>query len=253
VLNLALNARDAMPDGGKLTLETGNVHLDESYASANSDVQPGAYVLVAVSDTGTGIPAAIRERVFEPFFTTKEVGKGTGLGLSMVYGFVKQSGGHIKIYSEEGQGTTIKLYLPPARDLDHVAEVTPIAPIEGGEETILVVEDDPLVRAFVIMQLKSLGYTILATGNGAEALNLIEQGADFDLLFTDVMMPGGMNGRQLAAEALKRRPSLKVLFTSGYTEDAMVHHGRLDPGVLLLAKPYRKSDLAQMIRAAIDG
>jgi PAS domain S-box-containing protein len=252
VLNLALNARDAMPDGGKLTLETGNVHLDESYASANSDVQPGAYVLVAVSDTGTGIPAAIRERIFEPFFTTKEVGKGTGLGLSMVYGFVKQSGGHIKIYSEEGHGTTIKLYLPRARELDHVAEVTPVAPIEGGEETILVVEDDPLVRSFVTTQLESLGYTTLTASNGAEALRMIEQGAAFDLLFTDVIMPGGMNGRQFAEEALRRRPSLKVLFTSGYTEDAMVHHGRLDPGVLLLAKPYRKSDLAHMIRAAID-
>src|SRR6185436_14704975 len=181
LLNLAVNARDAMPAGGKLTLETANVTLDENYAQTHADVRPGQYAMIAVSDTGAGIPAALREKVFEPFFTTKEVGKGTGLGLSMVYGFVKQSGGHIKIYSEEGQGTTIKLYLPPARDLDHVAEVTPIAPIEGGEETILVVEDDPLVRAFVIMQLKSLGYTILATGNGAEALNLIEQGADFDL------------------------------------------------------------------------
>jgi PAS domain S-box-containing protein len=253
VLNLALNARDAMPDGGKLTFETRNVELDESYARANSDVQPGPYVLVAVSDTGTGIPAAIRDRVFEPFFTTKGVGKGTGLGLSMVYGFVKQSGGHTAIYSEEGRGTTIRLYLPPARQLDEAAaEPAPATPIEGGHETILVVEDDPLVRAFVTRQLESLGYTTLAASNGAEALRMIEQGAAFDLLFTDVIMPGGMNGRQLAEEALKRRPSLKVLFTSGYPEDAIVHHGRLDPGVLLLAKPYRKSDLAHMVRAAIN-
>jgi CheY-like chemotaxis protein len=253
LLNLALNARDAMPGGGKLTLESGNVYLDESYLKANSDVRPGPYVLVAVSDTGTGIPAAISDRVFEPFFTTKEVGKGTGLGLSMVYGFVKQSGGHIQIYSEEGHGTSIKLYLPRAEDPDAAVVAPPVAPVEGGQESILVVEDDPLVRAFVIMQLKSLGYTILATSNGAEALKLIEQGADFDLLFTDVMMPGGMNGRQLAAEALKRRPSLMVLFTSGFTEEAILHHGHLEPGVLLLPKPYRKSDLAHMIRAAIDG
>jgi PAS domain S-box-containing protein len=252
LLNLALNARDAMPDGGKLTLETGNVHLDESYARVNSDVQAGPYVLVAVSDTGTGIPAAIRDRVFEPFFTTKDVGKGSGLGLSMVYGFVKQSGGHIAIYSEEGHGTAIKLYLPRAPELASLAEVVPAVPIEGGHETVLVVEDDPPVRALVITQLESLGYTALAASNGAEALRMIEQGVAFDLLFTDVIMPGGMNGRQLAEEALKRRPSLKVLFTSGYPQDAIVHHGRLDPGVLLLAKPYRKSDLAHMIRAAIN-
>jgi len=250
VLNLALNARDAMPGGGRLTLETRNVYLDENYARANSDVEPGSYVMIAVSDTGTGIPAAIRDRVFEPFFTTKDVGKGTGLGLSMVYGFAKQSGGHIKIYSEEGHGTTIKLYLPGARELD-ATDVAPGSPIEGGHETILVVEDDPPVRALVTTQLESLGYTVLAASNGREALRMIEQGAEFDLLFTDVIMRGGMNGRQLAEEALKHRPSLKVLFTSGYPQDAIVHHGRLDPGVLLLAKPYRKSDLAHRIRAAI--
>ena len=252
VLNLALNARDAMPGGGRLTLETRNVYLDENYARANSDVEPGSYVMIAVSDTGTGIPAAIQDRVFEPFFTTKDVGKGTGLGLSMVYGFVKQSGGHIKIYSEEGHGTTIKVYLPGARELDAATDVAPASPIEGGHETILVVEDDPPVRELVTTQLESLGYTVLAASNGREALRMIEQGAEFDLLFTDVIMRGGMNGRQLAEEALKRRPSLKVLFTSGYPQDAIVHHGRLDPGVVLLAKPYRKADLAHMIRAAID-
>jgi PAS domain S-box-containing protein len=251
LLNLALNARHAMPSGGKLTLETGNVFLDENYAKAHSDVQPGPYVMVAVSDTGTGIPAAIRDRVFEPFFTTKDIGKGTGLGLSMVYGFVKQSGGHIMIYSEEGHGTTVKIYLPRAPDLDEAPDLVPAAAIEGGKETVLLVEDDALVRTFVTTQLKSLGYTTLAAASAAEALGLIDRGATVDLLFTDVIMAGGMNGRQLADEALKRRPSLKVLFTSGYTESAIVHHGRLDPGILLLAKPYRKSDLARMIRAAI--
>ena len=252
LLNLALNARDAMPGGGKLTLETGNVFLDENYAKAHSDVQPGPYVMVAVSDTGTGIPAAIRDRVFEPFFTTKDIGKGTGLGLSMVYGFVKQSGGHIMIYSEEGHGTTVKIYLPRARDLDEAPDLVPAAAIEGGKEAVLLVEDDALVRTLVTTQLNSLGYTTLAAASAAEALSLIDRGATVDLLFTDVIMAGGMNGRQLADEALKRRPSLKVLFTSGYTESAIVHHGRLDPGILLLAKPYRKSDLARMIRAAIN-
>jgi PAS domain S-box-containing protein len=252
LLNLALNARDAMPGGGKLTLETRNVFLDESYAKANSEVQPGPYVMVAVSDTGTGIPAAIRDRVFEPFFTTKDIGKGTGLGLSMVYGFVKQSGGHIMIYSEEGHGTTVKIYLPRAGDLEEAPDLVPAAAVEGGQETVLLVEDDTLVRSSVTTQLTSLGYTTLAAGSAAEALDLIDLGATVDLLVTDVIMPGGMNGRQLAEEALKRRPSLKVLFTSGYTESAIVHHGRLDPGTLLLAKPYRKSDLARMIRVAID-
>jgi PAS domain S-box-containing protein len=252
LLNLAINARDAMPKGGKLTLETGNVHLDESYASANSDVPVGPYVMIAVSDTGCGIPAAIRDKVFEPFFTTKGVGKGTGLGLSMVYGFVKQSGGHIRIYSEDGQGTTIKLYLPRAVGyIPQVADV-PLAPVGGGEERILVVEDDALVRDYVVAQLRSLGYSTLTAKNATEALAVLDGDSAIDLLFTDVIMPGAMNGRQLADEAVKRRPSLRVLFTSGYTENAIVHHGRLDPGVLLLPKPYRKSDLARMVRMAMD-
>jgi PAS domain S-box-containing protein len=252
LLNLAINARDAMPDGGKLVLETKNVTFDEEYAAANGDVQPGKYVMVAVSDTGVGIPAAIIDRVFEPFFSTKEVGKGSGLGLSMVYGFVKQSGGHIKVYSEEGHGTTFRLYLPrtdaPAVQL---AEPLP-AEIEGGNETILVVEDDELVRAYVSTQLQGLGYTTLTAANGAEALAIADRGAAFDLLFTDVIMPGPLNGRQLAAEMLQRRSQLKVLFTSGYTENAIIHHGRLDSGVLLLAKPYRKLDLARMLRVALN-
>jgi PAS domain S-box-containing protein len=253
IVNLALNARDAMSKGGKLTLETGNVHLDERYAQTHGEIEPGAYVMIAVSDTGHGIPAAIRDKVFEPFFTTKDPGKGTGLGLSMVYGFVKQSNGHIKIYSEEGHGTTVKIYLPRAAEVaDAAAEATPKPPIIGGNETILIVEDDPLVRNYVAAQLRSLGYATLAAGGAAEALQLVDKGAKFDLLFTDVIMPGTMNGRQLAEETLKRRPRVGILFTSGYTENAIVHHGRLDPGVFLLAKPYRKSDLACMIRTALD-
>ena len=252
VINLAINARDAMPGGGKLTLETGNVVLDEAYASLNPDTHPGPYVMIAVSDTGTGIPAALRDKVFEPFFTTKEVGKGTGLGLSMVYGFVKQSGGHIKIYSEEGVGTSIKLYLPRASGQSAVAEVAPPATQQTGSECILVVEDDRMVRDYVVAQLTSLGYATLAATSGAEALAMLDGGAQPDLLFTDVIMPG-LNGRELADAALRRRPDLKVLFTSGYTETAIVHHGRLDPGVLLLAKPYRKVDLAHMLRHALDG
>ena len=252
VLNLALNARDAMPNGGKLVLETRNVYLDEGYAGMHSEVAPGNYVMIAVSDTGSGIPASYLERVFEPFFTTKAVGKGTGLGLSMVFGFVKQSGGHIKIYSEEGHGTTVRIYLPRSTGLQQTAsEALAASDVRGGNELVLIVEDDPLVRQYVITQIKSLGYTTLDAANATEALDLIDNTENIDLLFTDVIMPGPMNGRHLVDEALKRRPALKTLFTSGYTENAIVHHGRLDSGVLLLAKPYRKSDLARMIRLAL--
>jgi PAS domain S-box-containing protein len=253
LLNLALNARDAMPNGGKLTLETENTVLDESYAELNREVRPGNYVMIAVSDTGDGIPEAIRDKIFEPFFTTKDVGKGTGLGLSMVYGFVKQSNGHIKIYSEEGHGTTFRIYLPQARD-SHSGQLPDVAPevlIEGDSETILVVEDDPMVRTGVTAQLQGLGYKTIQAANAAEALAIVDDDVPFDLLFTDVIMPGPMNGRQLAEEVAKRRSALKVLFTSGYTENAMIHHGRLDPGVLLLAKPYRRVELARMIRVAL--
>jgi PAS domain S-box-containing protein len=253
ILNLSLNARDAMPGGGKLTLETKNVYLDADYASMHSEVIVGNYVMIAVSDTGSGIPAANLEKVFDPFFTTKEVGKGTGLGLSMVFGFVKQSNGHIKIYSEEGHGTTVKIYLPRATGLAHtVAELQASSQIEGGTEVVLVVEDDALVRRYVVTQIESLGYSTLEARNAAEALKVIGNTATINLLFTDVIMPGPMNGRQLVDEALKRYPSLKVLYTSGYTENAIVHHGRLDTGVMLLAKPYRKSDLARMMRMALD-
>ena len=250
ILNLALNARDAMPGGGKLIIETGSVFLDDNYARTNADVRPGRYAMIAVSDTGAGIPAAILDKVFDPFFTSKGPGKGTGLGLSMVYGFVKQSAGHIKIYSEEGHGTTIKMYLPPGTGAALAAEAV-VPAVQGGNETILVVEDDKLVREYVLTQLQSLGYVTLDAANAAEALAIVDAGHPFDLLFTDVIMPGFMNGRQLADEIEGRRPGLKVLFTSGYTENAIIHHGRLDSGVLLLAKPYRKSDLASMIRTAL--
>ena len=252
LLNLAFNARDAMAEGGKVTLETSNVYLDEAYAAANVDVRPGEYVMVAVSDTGSGIPEAIRDKVFEPFFTTKETGKGTGLGLSMVYGFVKQSNGHIKIYSEEGHGTSIKLYLPRAIEKSKGHEPPAVGELGGGGETILVVEDDPLVRQYASAQLAHLGYRAILTANGPEALTEIRKGISFDLLFTDVIMPGGMNGRQLADVVRALRPDVRVLFSSGYTEDAIFHHGRLDPGVLLLPKPYRRSDLARMIRLALE-
>ena len=252
-----------MPDGGKLTLASANVILDEAYAKTHDEVAPGEYVMIAITDTGTGIPASIRDRVFEPFFTTKSEGKGTGLGLSMVYGFVKQSGGHIRMHTQEGRGTRFEVYLPRAgagagaeagagapAERSAVGEA---APVDGGCETILVVEDDVLVRNQVIAQLQSLGYVTLSTTNAREALALVTGGAEFDLLLTDVIMPGRMNGRELAEEAVKGRPSVKVLFTSGYTEKALLHHGRLDAGVLLLPKPYNKSDLARMVRLALDG
>jgi PAS domain S-box-containing protein len=253
LLNLSLNARDAMLSGGKLVIETDNIYLDEGYASMHGDVSVGNYVMVAVSDTGIGIPAGNLERVFDPFFTTKEVGKGTGLGLSMVFGFVKQSNGHIKIYSEEGHGTTVKIYLPRATGLAETP-LESLAPssIQRGDEMVLVVEDDPLVRRYVITQIESLGYKTLEAGNASEALEIIDSHDHIDLLFTDVIMPGSMNGRQLVDAALLRRPGLKTLFTSGYTENAIVHHGRLDTGVRLLTKPYRKSELARMIRLALD-
>ncbi len=254
LLNLAINARDAMPNGGKLALVTSTIEIDESDCESDSELESGNYVVVAVSDSGTGIPEAIRDRIFEPFFSTKETGKGTGLGLSMVYGFVKQSGGHIKVYSEEAHGTTFRIYLPQAGDTQAAQQAGPVSAslMEGRSETILVVEDDPLVRSFVRTQLQSLGYRTISAVNAAEALAIINGGAAFDLLFTDLIMPGQMDGRQLADETAKLRPGLKVLFTSGYTEDAIVHHGRLDPGILLLAKPYRKSDLARMLRIALD-
>jgi PAS domain S-box-containing protein len=252
LVNLAINARDAMQDGGKLTIETSNVIIDGNDINAGNDLESGSYVLIAVSDTGTGIPEAILTKVFEPFFSTKKAGQGTGLGLSMVYGFVKQSGGHVRVYSEEGSGTTFKIYLPRAdAEPQQIAEISHEPDVERGNETILIVEDNASVRAFVIAQLQTLGYNTLAAANAVEALEIIDGGAAFDLLFTDVIMPGKMNGRQLAQEVAKRYTPLKVLYTSGYAENAITHHGRLDPGVLLLSKPYRRSELARMVRLAL--
>ena len=252
VVNMAINARDAMPEGGKLLLETTNAVLGAADVAADPDVRAGAYVMLAMTDTGSGMSPEVLERAFEPFFTTKEVGKGTGLGLSMVYGFVKQSGGHIKIHSEQGHGTTIRLYLPPSQgEADPVAEADEAA--EGGSETILVVEDDAVVRGFVIGQLQALGYRTIAAQDARSALALVERGEPFDLLFTDVVMPGGMSGRELADAVARHRPGLRVLYTSGYTEDAVLHQARLDESVLLLMKPYRRPQLAQMVRQALSG
>ena len=256
LLNLTLNARDAMPDGGKVTIETANCYLDEAYVMALAEpVKQGQYVMIAVTDTGTGMDAPILERVFEPFFTTKEVGKGTGLGLSQVYGFVRQSSGHIKIYSEPGEGTTVKIYLP--RDVD--GEVHDDDTDQAGDaaraigaESVLVVEDDPPLRAYTVEILTELGYRVLEAPNGPAALALLDKNRDIDLLFTDIVMPGGMNGRQLADAAVRRHPGLKVLFTTGYTRNAIVHHGRLDPGVEMIGKPFSFDELGAKVRALLD-
>ena len=251
LVNMAINARDAMPNGGKLLFETHKVVLDEGYADANPGLTPGPYIMVAVSDTGNGMPLDVQDRAFEPFFTTKDAGKGSGLGLSMVYGFAKQSGGHVKLYSEPGRGTTIRLYLPPAKGaVETKPALEPSLP--RGTETILVVEDDRLVQDFVVTQLRSLGYKTMVASNAAEALAKIEAGQIFDLLFTDVIMPGGVNGNQLADEVIRRRPGTKVLYTSGYTDNAMIEHGPLGKSALLLTKPYRKSELAQTVRLALQ-
>ncbi|MBU8540943.1 PAS domain S-box protein [Falsiroseomonas tokyonensis] len=253
VLNLCINARDAMPKGGRLVIETANVQLDAAYAEAEGEVTPGDYVLIAVSDTGTGMTPEVVARAFEPFFTTKDVGQGSGLGLSMVFGFMKQSGGHVKIYSEPGLGTSVKVYVPRAgrSQLRFDPGAGAEAP-RGGTEKLLVVEDDPLVRDHVAGQLRELGYRVVIAGHAAAALEALRLRDDFDLLLTDVVMPGGMNGHALAQEALRIRPGLRVLYTTGYTEDGIVHDGRLDPDVLLLKKPYRRRDLAEKVRQALD-
>lgn len=255
IINLAVNARDAMPNGGKLTIETQNAHLDESYASDNIEVAAGQYVVICISDTGEGMDSDTAARAIEPFFTTKEVGRGTGLGLSMVYGFVKQSGGHLKIYSEPGEGTTVKIYLPRligglADQLDN----DPLAvPQRGSEETILLCEDDEDVRTYSAEVLRELGYNVLEAGDGASALQLLDQHAgQIHLLFTDVVLPGGMSGAVLAKEAAKRRPELRMLFTTGYARNAIIHHGRLDPGVDLITKPFSYAELAARVRDILD-
>jgi PAS domain S-box-containing protein len=255
ILNLAVNARDAMADGGKLAIETANVTLDAAYAARNGDVTPGDYVVISVSDSGDGMSAQVLERVFEPFFTTKPAGKGSGLGLSMVYGFAKQSRGHLSIYSEVGHGTTVRLYLPRAGaqgswPVREAGDET--APRGRSGETVLVVEDDPQVRGVVVAQVRKLGYTALEAADASAAAEILRSDARIDLLFTDVVMPGPMTGRQLADTALARRPDLKILFTSGYTENSIVHHGRLDANVHFLAKPYRAGDLARKLREVLD-
>ncbi len=253
LLNLAINARDAMPDGGHLTIEMTNAALNEDYVALEQDLAPGQYVMIAVTDTGQGMSSEVLDRVFEPFFTTKEVGKGSGLGLSMVYGFVKQSGGHIRIYSEPGEGTSVKIYFPRARGGHELAATDRSGgAIVGGNETILVVEDDELVREQLVARLIGLGYNVASVENGPLALKILDTIPDLDLLLTDIVLPGGMSGRVLADTLRESRPDLKVLFTSGYTENAIVHHGRLDPGVELLSKPYRREQLAAKVRKVLD-
>jgi CheY-like chemotaxis protein len=254
ILNLAVNARDAMPSGGKLTIETANVVLDGEYARTHVSVTTGPYVRLSVSDTGVGIPLEVKEKVFEPFFTTKEKGKGTGLGLSTVYGIVKQSGGNIWVYSEPAHGTTFKIYLPRVEeDLDtlHGRDETDFLP--KGSETVLLVEDEPPVRDLALRLLNQQGYKVLEAGNGEEALRVVQEhiGEKIHLLLTDVVMPQ-MGGKELANQLKLLRPDVKVLYTSGYTDDAIVHHGVLEAGTHFLQKPFSPVALAQKVREVLD-
>jgi signal transduction histidine kinase/CheY-like chemotaxis protein len=255
VLNLAVNGRDAMPDGGKLTIETANASLSEDYSRDHIDIPAGQYVMIAVTDTGTGMPPEIIAKAFEPFFTTKTVGRGTGLGLSQVYGFVRQSGGHVKIYSEIGQGTTVKVYLPRhyGPGTDARSSMAAAGEVVGGsaDEVILVVEDEAAVRQLSVDTLSELGYTVFQAESADMALTVLNERADISLLFTDVVMPG-KNGRQLADEVRKVRPHMKVLFTTGYTKNAVVHNGMLDAGVRLLGKPFSLEQLARAVRDALE-
>jgi signal transduction histidine kinase len=254
ILNLAVNARDAMTEGGRLTIETANAHIDEDYAASHAEVIPGQYVVVSVSDTGTGMDANTIAKAFEPFFTTKPVGKGTGLGLSQVYGFVKQSGGHVKIYSEVGRGTTVKIYLPRMTGAGDEVEVVGQLSLPKGthEETVLVIEDDDDVRTYSVETLRELGYRVIEAHDGPSGLRLLERQSRIDLLFTDVVLPGGMTGAQVAAQAHELRPELKVLFTTGYSRDAIVHRGRLDRGAQLITKPFSYAELAAKVRDVLD-
>jgi PAS domain S-box-containing protein len=254
IINLAVNARDAMPKGGKLTLETANVYLDESYAASQVEVVPGQYTMVAVTDSGSGMTPDVLAKAFDPFFTTKDVGHGTGLGLSQVYGFAKQSGGHVKIYSEIGEGTTVKLYFPRVHAAVSQDEIERVEVVVQGSanETILIVEDDADVRGYSCDMLRELGYSILEAENGEAGLRLLDAHPHIKLLFTDVGLPGGMNGRQLADEARRRRPHLRVLFTTGYARNAIVHDGRLDPGVELITKPYAQAALSTKLRDMLE-
>ncbi|HLL29120.1 MAG TPA: response regulator [Xanthobacteraceae bacterium] len=255
LLNLAANSRDAMPEGGTFTIETGNAYLNAAPdISPHPDVMPGEYVLVSVSDTGIGMSRETLARVFEPFFTTKPLGQGTGLGLSQLYGFVKQSGGHVDIESDEGKGTAVKIYLPRLSDeiVTEGPKAEEVAPESESQETVLAVEDDEDVRRYAVGMLRELGYNVIEAADGAAALRLIETHPDIRFLFTDVGLPGGYNGRELANEALKRRPYLKVLFTTGYGRDGIIHEGRLDPGVQLITKPFTFDEFADKIRKVFD-
>ena len=254
ILNLGVNARDAMPGGGKLTIETQNAHLDSRYAADHIGVPKGQYVLIAVSDTGTGMAPDVLAKAFDPFFTTKDPGKGTGLGLSQVYGFVKQSGGHIKIYSEPGEGTTVKIYLPRADDRVPEAQVEAQGDLALGveQEIILVVDDEPAVRQFSVEALTELGYRVLEADGAAAALAILSAHPDISLLFTDIVMPD-VNGRGLAEAAVKLRPDLKILYTTGYTRNAVVHNGVVDKGVELIGKPFTVDELAARVRDVLDG
>jgi CheY-like chemotaxis protein len=254
ILNLALNARDAMPNGGCLTITTTNAVLDRPYIDNHPEVSSGEYVLVTVTDNGEGMPLEVLERVFEPFFTTKEVGKGSGLGLSMVYGFAKQSNGHVSLYSELGLGTTVRLYLPSASSVtDKIAvPAKNQKPRQGGSETVLVTEDDPFVRNYAVTCLKSLGYRVIVAADSGEALAQVAREPQLDVLFTDIVMPGNMNGWELAERARQIRPGLKMLLTSGYALDTLVRQGRLQADVRILNKPYRKAELAERLRQTLD-
>jgi PAS domain S-box-containing protein len=253
LVNLSLNARDAMPSGGSLTVETRNIILDPDYVALNPGAVAGPHVTLAVSDSGVGIPAESLPRVFEPFYTTKPVGKGTGLGLSMVYGFVKQSGGHIKIYSEIGKGTTVRVYLPTRDEAAEAMDGEAGLPMLRGHERVLLVEDDEQVRAGLVQQLSSLGYSVEAATDGAAGLATFEGArVPYDLLLTDVVMPGPVGGKLLAEEVLRQRPDMPIIFMSGYTEDSVIRQGRLNPGVQLLSKPFRKRELATAVREALD-
>lgn len=252
LINLATNARDAMPDGGRLTIETSNAHLDDHYAAEHMNVPPGQYILLAVTDTGIGMTSEQISKAFEPFFTTKGVGRGTGLGLSQVYGFLKQSGGHARIYSEGEHGTTVKLYFPRHAGLLQRETITSseAVPLGTYDETILVVEDQPSVRQLSAQGLRELGYSVLEAGGADAALAILQARDDVALLFTDVVMPV-MDGRKLADEALKLRPSLKVLFTTGFTRNAIIHNGTIDPNTNFIAKPFKLEELARKVREAL--
>jgi PAS domain S-box-containing protein len=252
VINLAINARDAMPEGGKLTIETANASLDEAYAAAYSEVTPGQYVLISVSDSGMGMPPEVREKAFDPFFTTKPVGQGTGLGLSQVYGFLKQSGGQVTIYSEPGKGTTVKLYLPRSLTAEESLRVAtlPVGDLSAQGETVLLVEDDAEVRSHTAGLLRELGYGVVEAGTMASALVTLQERAEVKLLLTDVGLPDG-DGRKLADAARAISPELKILFVTGYTRNAIVHHGLLDPGVIVLTKPFNFEGLAARVKAAL--